>query len=76
MKEDIDMPKFTPSPSKGAARLTEITQLLTFIEDYADIKHFFDKNGSRSIYAKFRDANSRERILHQVVHYFISLHIP
>lgn len=37
---------------------------------------FFDKNGSRAIYEKFRDSKSKENTLHTIVHYFISLHIP
>ena len=28
------------------------------------------------MYEKFRDPNSRERMLHTIVHFFISLHLP
>lgn len=56
--------------------LSELKELLDFIEVYSDVAPFFDKNGSRSIYAKFRNENSRERILHNIVHFFISLHLP
>ena len=43
---------------------------------YAEAKRYFDVNGNRNIYTKFRDPASKERVLYQVVHYFISLHIP
>ena len=56
--------------------LSELNELLDFIEMYKDVVPFFDKNGSRTIYSKFRNENSRERILHNIVHFFISLHLP
>jgi len=43
---------------------------------YKDAAAYFDVNGSRQIYSKFRSEDSRERILHNVVHFFISLHLP
>lgn len=59
-----------------ATELTELQELLDFISLYKDAVTFFDVNGSRAIYTKFREENSRERILHSVVHFFISLHLP
>jgi hypothetical protein len=33
-----------------AARLQELLLILAFIENFADVREFFDQNGSRSIY--------------------------
>ena len=57
-------------------KLVELMQILSFIEHYSDARLFFDQNGSRTIYSQFKNPESRERILHTVVHHFISLHIP
>ena len=57
-------------------RLKELNNLIAFIEKYADVQDFFDQNGSRDLYEKFRDPDSRERTLHTIVHFFISLHLP
>ena len=37
---------------------------------------YFDQNGSRQIYSKFREEDSRERTLHNIVFFFISMHLP
>lgn len=61
---------------KSPTGLSELTELLNFIEVYEDAAQYFDLNGSRSIYAKLRSDSSRERILHTIVHFFISMHLP
>lgn len=59
-----------------AERLQELVRLLTFIHLHPSAKLYFDKNGSRSVYAKFREVHSEERALHSVIHYFIACHLP
>lgn len=61
----------------ASSDLEELQDLLDFIEAYKDAVAYFDQNGSRQIYMKFRDEeDSRERILHNIVHFFIALHLP
>ena len=57
-------------------RLKELTQLMAFIDKNSEAKAFFDQNGTRTIYEKFKDVRSPERLLHTIVHFFISMHLP
>ena len=78
-QEDVNMKEPTPEKNGEGVdqeRLKELDQLFAFIEKFSDVTPFFDQNGSRTIYEKFRDPNSRERLLHTIVHFFISLHLP
>ena len=61
---------------KDATELSELEELLDFVQLNQEAASFFDLNGSRGIYLKFRQENSKERILHSIVHFFISLHLP
>ena len=56
--------------------MDELNQLLDYIELNEKAVGFFDQNGSRSLYNKFRDGDSPERNLHHIVHFFISMHLP
>jgi len=77
--EDVEMAQPTAEAavvSVDDKKLAELIHILVFIEHYSDARDFFDINGARTIYTQFKNPESRERILHTIVHHFISLHIP
>ena len=51
-------------------------ELVAFIGQNESIKSSFDKNGSRILYGKLAEKDSKERVLHQVIQFFISVHLP
>ena len=63
-------------PIESNNELDELKHLLDFIQLNESASSFFDKNGSRMIYQKFRQGETPERNLHSIVHFFISMHLP
>lgn len=63
-------------PEEREVRLQELISVLSYIETHADARLNFDQNGSRTVYAKFRESESSERDMHMVCTYFIASNLP
>lgn len=66
---------YEPSPLHKA-QLDELKRILHFINCHPEAAGYFEKNGSRALYSKFKEKQSVEAVIHQLCHHFISLHIP
>ena len=76
LMQDENKTQFLLKPEEREARLEELTRLLAYLEVHAAAKLCFDQNGSRKVYAKFKESESNERDMHMLCTYFIASHLP
>lgn len=57
------------------ARLASLHDILDYIKINNSEKSFFDKNGNKDIYEKFKE-DENLRLFHSTLHYFIAIHLP
>lgn len=56
-------------------RISSIEEILDYIKGSNTQRSYFDKNGNRDIYQKFRE-DENLRAFHTQIHYFLALHLP